>query len=289
MKVKFIPQNIEIEVEPNKTLLQYATENGIEIKSICKGVPSCAECRIRVVDGESNVLPPNKAELELIGTNWRIDSRRLACQIHCYGDITVDMTEQLERQANQTKKVRGYRSNKQAETQAVQDTMILTEKPELRNERGEDSGSADRKPSQGRQEQGRQQQGKSGSEKRGLGGKQPHSGSPSSQGKQGRPQQPSQQRPSPNSPNSTNPQKSQNRPPMSAGAQSSGGDSFALSEALGAGAGTGESSPNETGHSPQQPRQGRSRRGSRRGGRRGGGGGGNGGNGGGGAGPGPRS
>jgi ferredoxin len=297
MKVKFIPQNIEIEVGPNKTLLQYATENGIEIKSICKGVPSCAECRIRLVDGESNVLPPNKAELELIGTNWRIDSRRLACQIHCYGDITVDMTEQLERQANQTKKVRGYRSNKQAETQAVQDTMILTEKPELRNERGEDSAHADRKPSQGRQEQGRQQQGKSGSEKRGQGGKQSHSGPSSSQGKQGRPQQPSQQRPSPAS------QKSQNRPPVSAGAQRSGGDSFALSEALGAGA--GDASPNETGSSPQQPRQGRSRRGSRRGGRGGGGGGGassngprgqgprgggggNGGNGGGGSGSGPR-
>ncbi len=130
MKVKFIPQNVEFDVTPEKSLLQIATENHIEIKSICKGVPSCAECRVRVVEGENNVLPPNKAELGLIGTNWRIDSRRLSCQIHCFGDVTVDLTEQLERQENQNKKVRGFRSQKQKESQAVQDTILLTEKPE---------------------------------------------------------------------------------------------------------------------------------------------------------------
>ena len=83
MKVKFVPQNVEVEVTPEKTLLQIATDNHIEIKSICKGVPSCAECRVRLIEGENNVLPPNKAELNLIGTNWRIDSRRLACQVRC--------------------------------------------------------------------------------------------------------------------------------------------------------------------------------------------------------------
>jgi 2Fe-2S ferredoxin len=127
MKIKFVPQNIEVEGNPNKSLLQIATENNIEIKSICKGVPSCAECRINLKDGENNVVPPNKVELNLLGTNWHIDGRRLSCQVHCYGDVTVDMTEQLERQANQTKKVRGFRSQKtQTESQAVQDTMLLT-------------------------------------------------------------------------------------------------------------------------------------------------------------------
>lgn len=129
MKVKFIPQNVEFDVTPEKSLLQIATENHIEIKSICKGVPSCAECRVRVVEGENNVLPPNKAELSLIGTNWRIDSRRLSCQMRCFGDVTVDLTEQLARQENQSKKVRGFRSQKQKESHAVQDTILLTEKP----------------------------------------------------------------------------------------------------------------------------------------------------------------
>ncbi|HEY8271655.1 MAG TPA: 2Fe-2S iron-sulfur cluster-binding protein [Pseudobdellovibrionaceae bacterium] len=156
MKVKFIPQNIELEGTPEKSLLQIATENHIEIKSICKGVPSCAECRVRVVEGENNILPPNKAELSLIGTNWRIDSRRLACQMRCFGDVTVDLTEQLERQENQNKKVRGFRSQKQKESHAVQDTMLLTEKPE----EGTMEQEPQRPPQQQKQQQQRQQQGR---------------------------------------------------------------------------------------------------------------------------------
>lgn len=128
MKVKFVPQNIEIEVTPEKTLLQYCNENQIEVKSICKGVPSCAECRIRIVEGEHNVMPPNKAELNLIGNSYFLDGRRLSCQIRCFGDITVDFSEQLERAENSSKKIRGFKSNKPMESHAVQDTMLLSEK-----------------------------------------------------------------------------------------------------------------------------------------------------------------
>jgi 2Fe-2S ferredoxin len=125
MKVKFMPQNIECEATPDKSLLQIATENNIEIKSICKGIPSCAECRVRILDGEGNILPPGKAELDLIGTSYFIDSRRLSCQVRCYGDVTVDLTEQIDRLANQVKKTRGFRSTKPIESKAVQDTMML--------------------------------------------------------------------------------------------------------------------------------------------------------------------
>lgn len=128
MKIKFLPQNIEVEGTPDKSLLQIATENHLEIRSICKGVPSCAECRVKITDGEANVLPPNKAELSLIGTNHFIDGRRLSCQVHCFGNVTVDLTEQVERSENQTKKIRGFRTSKQMESKAVNDTMLLAEK-----------------------------------------------------------------------------------------------------------------------------------------------------------------
>lgn len=128
MKIKFLPQNIEVEGDPNKSLLQIATENHLEIRSICKGVPSCAECRVHVVAGELNLLPPNKAELNLIGTSHFIDGRRLSCQMHCYGDVTVDLSEQVDKAESQTKKIRGFRSHKQVESKAVNDTMLLNEK-----------------------------------------------------------------------------------------------------------------------------------------------------------------
>lgn len=161
MKVKFIPQNIEVEGNPNKTLLQIATENQLEIRSICKGVPSCAECRVVIAEGENNVLPPNKAELNLIGTNYFIDGRRLSCQVRCFGDITVDLTEQLERQETQTKKIRGFRSHKQVESHAVNDTMLLNEKIELTEEKREPQAqpsSSSKTPSKGGRHQGQQRQ-----------------------------------------------------------------------------------------------------------------------------------
>jgi 2Fe-2S ferredoxin len=97
MKIKFMPQNREVEIGPNQTVLEVAQKNGIKIHSVCKGVPSCAECRVRVTEGEYNLLPPNAKELELIGTLHFVDNSRLACQLRCFGDITVDLSEQIQK------------------------------------------------------------------------------------------------------------------------------------------------------------------------------------------------
>ena len=162
MKIKFLPQNIEVEGSPNKSLLQIATENQLEIRSICKGVPSCAECRVRIAEGDNNVLPPGKAELGLIGTSYFIDNRRLSCQVRCFGDVTVDLTEQVERAENQTKKIRGFRTNKQVESKAVNDTMLLNEKVEESQAQQQAQGSAQpqqqQQPREHKQHGGGQQQ-----------------------------------------------------------------------------------------------------------------------------------
>lgn len=150
MKVKFLPEGKEIEITPEKTLLQAALENGVDIKSICKGKLICAECRVKVVEGESNLLPPSKAELNLIGTAWQLDSRRFACQMHCFGDVTVDLTEQIQRAESAKKNIRGYKSSRPVtESVAVVDTMLLNEKIEIPDE-------APRKEKEERGQQGRQ-------------------------------------------------------------------------------------------------------------------------------------
>ncbi len=127
MKIKFIPQNIEVDVDPSKSLLKIATENGLKIKSICGGIASCGECRIKIVEGDNSIPEPGKPELNLIGTGYYLDGRRLSCQVHCFGSVTVDMTEQNNKVDTQ-KKVRGFRSRETRELSAVQDTMILTNK-----------------------------------------------------------------------------------------------------------------------------------------------------------------
>ncbi len=127
-KIKFLPQNIEVPVDPEKSLLKIAQENGIKIKSICNGTPSCAECRVKIIEGDQSVPPPSKAELNLIGTSYFLDGRRLSCQVRCFGSVTVDLTEQVNKVDTQ-KKVKGVKFKDQKDIHAKQDTLILVDDP----------------------------------------------------------------------------------------------------------------------------------------------------------------
>ena len=101
MKIKFLPQNLNVEVEQGKSVMEVARENNLSVSSSCNGMCVCAECRIYIVDGEENVLPPSTKEVELIGGGHFVDRRRLSCQLFCFGDLTVDLSEQLEREQEQ--------------------------------------------------------------------------------------------------------------------------------------------------------------------------------------------
>ncbi len=125
MKVKFIPDNKEIEIQSNETVLSLATKNDIHIQSVCKGIPSCAECRVNVVEGMHNVVPPSTTELSLIGTSYFIDGRRLSCQLRCFGDVTVNLQEQIDKQEQATKRPRGKATKTESESKAVMGTLIL--------------------------------------------------------------------------------------------------------------------------------------------------------------------
>jgi len=122
--------------------------DGEEGDSLGQGVPSCAECRIKVLAGESNLIPPNKAELSLIGTSYYIDGRRLACQIHAYGDISVDITDHLDKDDNTNKKIRGFRPapGQSRESKAVQGTLVLQEPEAAPPARAERAPSESRGP-----------------------------------------------------------------------------------------------------------------------------------------------
>lgn len=126
MKVKFLPQDIELDIQFNQTVMDLAHKNGIAIKSVCNGMPSCAECRVRLIEGDSNVLPPSSKELSLIGTGHFIDQRRLSCQLICFGDITVDLSEQVEKAKESTSARKFLAKQKEAlgESHAVSGNLI---------------------------------------------------------------------------------------------------------------------------------------------------------------------
>lgn len=182
MKIKLLPSNQEIDNDPNKTLLQVCLDNKIELKSICKGVPSCAECRVKVVSGENNLIPPAKAELSLIGTSYYLDGRRLSCQARAFGDVTLDITDHLNKDDNSNKKLRGFRAQgPQVESKAIQGTLVLEESTKAPiQQQGpsghpgseqEPSGAQNAKSGQGqRQSQGRNQNRNQGQGGQGQGG-----------------------------------------------------------------------------------------------------------------------
>lgn len=96
----------EYEITPDISVKDFCLEKGIFIKTLCNGLPSCAECRVHIVEGEHNVLPPSAKELSLIGTGYYIDRRRLSCQLRCFGDVTIDISEQIEKQNEDLKERR---------------------------------------------------------------------------------------------------------------------------------------------------------------------------------------
>lgn len=97
MKIKFIPQNVEVEVDPNKNVLEIARENGLAIQSSCNGMCSCGDCRVFLKDGESHVLSPSEKELNLIGQGHYMDQRRLSCQLYCFGNVVIDLSGQEDK------------------------------------------------------------------------------------------------------------------------------------------------------------------------------------------------
>jgi len=97
MKLKFLPQNIEVDVDSDKTVLEVSREMGLNIQSSCNGTCSCGDCRVFIKDGETNVLFPSEKEIKLIGLGHYLDQRRLACQLYCFGDVVIDLSEQEQR------------------------------------------------------------------------------------------------------------------------------------------------------------------------------------------------
>ena len=99
MKLKFIPQNIEVDIDSKKSVLEVSRELGLPIQSSCNGMCNCGDCRVFVKEGEENLLLPTDKELKLIGQGHYIDQRRLACQLYCFGDVVIDLSEQKTRES----------------------------------------------------------------------------------------------------------------------------------------------------------------------------------------------
>jgi uncharacterized 2Fe-2S/4Fe-4S cluster protein (DUF4445 family) len=71
------------------TVLRAAHEAGLALLSVCGGAGLCDSCRVRIVAGD--VSPTCAIERERLDAEDLLNGYRLACQVHAFGDLVVDV------------------------------------------------------------------------------------------------------------------------------------------------------------------------------------------------------
>ncbi len=72
-----------IEVAPDRTVLDIAWENGIDIEGACEGAMACSTCHVILDQEDFDRLPePSEEEEDLLDLAWGLTpTSRLGCQI----------------------------------------------------------------------------------------------------------------------------------------------------------------------------------------------------------------
>ncbi len=88
----FQPLGRRVPAEAGSTLLDIARKEGIGLSSVCGGVGTCGDCRVRIQRG--TVTPLNDTELDVLYPHETNAGLRLACQVEVLpgtDDIVVDI------------------------------------------------------------------------------------------------------------------------------------------------------------------------------------------------------
>jgi 2Fe-2S ferredoxin len=90
-KVRFLPDDLTIEVRQGVTLLEAARRAKVHIRTRCGGNAGCLMCKVNIVDADG-LQPPKPNEARKLGAMVQ-HGIRLACQTQCTVDMTVEIPE----------------------------------------------------------------------------------------------------------------------------------------------------------------------------------------------------
>lgn len=89
-KVRFLPQDIEVEVEEGTIVLDAALNNNIFIDHNCGGNCACSTCHVVVEEGIETLGKPTEDELDMLDeAEGLTDQSRLACQCKVKDHLVV--------------------------------------------------------------------------------------------------------------------------------------------------------------------------------------------------------
>jgi len=87
MKVRFVPSEIEVEVEAGTSLFEAAQRAGLPVGSSCGADGTCGKCGLRLLEGK---LPaPSHREEKVAADNRTPPTLRLSCMVGVLSDVVV--------------------------------------------------------------------------------------------------------------------------------------------------------------------------------------------------------
>ncbi len=81
-----------IEVAPGGKLLGALADKGLFVSSACGGGGTCAQCKVKVLDGGGSLLPTEESH---INRRAAAEGERLACQVAVKQDMKVEVSEDV--------------------------------------------------------------------------------------------------------------------------------------------------------------------------------------------------
>ncbi|PPR76999.1 MAG: Adenylate cyclase 1 [Alphaproteobacteria bacterium MarineAlpha2_Bin1] len=88
-KLLIEPDNKEIEISQDESILTASLRNNITHSSACGGNGKCSTCRVQIISGIKNCSNPNEIEKKISKKLSFPDDIRLACQTSILGDVRL--------------------------------------------------------------------------------------------------------------------------------------------------------------------------------------------------------
>ena len=94
-KVRFLKENLEVEVEDGTTILEAAVKAGAPEGDRCGGVCACSTCHVYVRKGFDDTSEIEDEEFDILDKAFdvRMESR-LGCQAKIHGDLEVEISDE---------------------------------------------------------------------------------------------------------------------------------------------------------------------------------------------------
>ena len=90
--VRFMPSGKERAIRAGATILAAANQAEMPIGQSCSGDGICGWCRVTLLAGAENMLPPGPLEKKLMKEKEFAGNERAACLAKVNGDVTITTT-----------------------------------------------------------------------------------------------------------------------------------------------------------------------------------------------------